>query len=393
MLDIKAKDTIKYILANFSQMNHLGYFKKWDIKKKKKEDFINEILNNIENDEVKKEDFVQWFNKFTIDGNNYYYVFDCEKFDKKSIEKYVETIECIDLININYNDIKSKTCILKESNEDKNRVVLKYVSPAYIQIREKENGGIKVDIEKTLYFNSVVIDYSLNQLIIVIPHTKGLISVAGKSIVRGNFKEIVTNYIDELSINCNAIKANSCINWIYNALDSFAEEGSYHNNPDITDYVEKNDEKIKNFCSELMRLSGIESNGIVNNFNEDLKILYESMLIEGLGKKDGLEEYQVYMINGDKVNSIFNVESRTESLNKGREFAIAKTVRQISDIKILGIKKVLNNDGNVDRFLIEVDVTDNKLGFYMIKTDTSKFMKESGIYNVIKKVGSYKEFT
>ena len=372
MLDIKVKNTIKYILTNFSQMNHLDYFKKWDIKKRKKEDVINEILNNIENNEEKKDEFIQWFNKFTIDGNNYYYDFDCEKFDKD------ETIE-------------GKRCILKESYEDENRTVLKYVSPAYIVTREKEGDVIKTDTEKTLYFNSVVIDYNLNQLIIVIPHTKGLISVGGRNIVRGNFKEIVTDYINDLSNHCNNIKVNSCIDWIYNALDSFAEDGSSHNNPMITEYLENNDKEIEDFCIKMMGLASIESKGIVNNFKEDLKILYESMLIEGLGKKEGTEEYQVYMINGDKVNSIFNVESRTESLNNGREFAIAKTVRQISDIRILGVKKSLNDD--VDKFLIEVDIIDNRIGFYMIKTDTSKFMKESGIYNVIKKVGSYKELT
>ncbi|MGL5330168.1 MAG: hypothetical protein ACRDD7_12935 [Peptostreptococcaceae bacterium] len=381
------ENNIRQILQ-LVQMNHLKDFKEWGINRGKKSEAINGLISVIDNDKDKFEYFKEWLSTFTIDGYNQYYVFNySNEILPDEIISIVENIEVESLLDMDIINIEKTSVIYRKYDSSSKRLIIRFVSPAIISTRdEDENGYIEYGLENTFYFATVFIDLDLRQVIVSIPHTTGIRSVDNVETKARDFSKIAKYYIDKIKlilIDCN-IDIENCDDWIYDATHELAEEGSDHNNPVINEKYESNKSEIEDFAKALMKSSDIDDRSIIDNFKEGVCILYENMLIEEFGVIEDENKYITYMQNADGTNSFVRVGSKTSNLKSGREYAIAKTSRSSEEVKGLGVMKSFN--GILSKFLIET--IDEEL--YVIKTDTSKFIEERVIYDVIRKVGNYK---
>jgi hypothetical protein len=366
-------------------MNHLNYFSDWNITRKSKLECVDSLLNVINDDENKLEELKQWLSTFTIDGRNNYYIFNYkEKEEDIDISNIVNNIEVEDILCIDIYNIETSKIIHKNLNDD--RLIIRFISPADQTVKsENEHGDIEYTTEKTFYFASVFLDLKLKQIIVSIPHTTGIKNVNNVEAKARDFSGIAKYYLEEVFKYIPNIRIVKCDEWINDALYEFAEEGTAHNNPKINEKYEENIDIIDKFVKELMKKSGIENVGMMENLKIDIGIQYETMLIEEFGIVESDDQYSAFIQDGDEVNSFFKVGSKTSSLKSGRASALAKTARNNSDLITLGVMKKFN--GIVFKFLIEIIDKET----YVIKTDTSKFIEERVIYNVIRKVGGYKE--
>ncbi len=386
MLNDKQIQNIRDILGRFAQRTHLMNFKAWGISASSKSEMIEKLINRLILEEDKIQEFNKWFNEFFRNRANNYYIFDIEIKDKKQLEEEIKNIKQDNLLDIGVDELNTSKCLQKEINEDK--TVLRFVINARIQKRE-ENGLGQIDYveDDIMYFYSVIIDYTLKQLIVSIPHTTGLELVFNRYINRGDFNSVVKHIQDDMKNYLTNIEYSSCKKWIYTGLYTLAEEGSAHNNPEITNKCLEKEEDIIQFSNKLLEEIGINDEGLADNLIIGIQDLLENILIDKLGVCEA-SEYQLFKQNGDRVNSFFSVGTKTSSLQRGREAAIAKTVRQFADITTLGITRKVEEDNQ--KYIVQVDSIDG-IYFYLIKSDTSKYIEEEVIYNVIQKVGSYKD--
>ena len=370
------------------QMKHLKCFDDWGINRRVKSEAINGLIKIIKSDSEKLEYFKHWLSTFTIDGHNNYYVFNYKGAIKfENIEEILKNLTVESLLDMDTSNIDTTSIIYSKYDHLNDRLIFRFISPALISIKTDDgNGFSEYSLEETFYFATVYLDFKLNQIIVSIPHTTGIRTVDGIESKSRDFSKIAQYYVSKLKLilpNCK-IDIESCDDWIYSALYELAEEGSYHNNPIINEKYEDNKSKISDFSKQLMYDSGISDKAIIENFTEGISILYENMLREEFGVIEDETQYSTFIQNGDGGNSFCTVGSKTNNLKSGRAHAIAKTSRDTADVKNLGVMKSFN--GTLSRFLIEILSND----MYVVKTDTSKFIEERVIYDVIRKVGEYK---
>lgn len=386
MLNEKNLKNIKNILQ-MVQMKHLKDFENWGINKRKKETAINSLINIIQNDGEKLDYFKEWISIFTIDGHNNYYVFNYNDSDLEleDLKNIVEDIVSENLLEIDTSDLEETKVIYKKNDVINKRLIIRFISPALISCKN-ENENIESGLEKTFYFATLFLDLSLKQIIVSIPHTVGIKSIDNIEAKARDFSEIAKYYVSKLEdlLTTYNIQIEKYNDWIYDATYELAEEGSAHNNPEINKKYEENIDKIDEFAKKIAIASGITDKAIIENFKEGVGILYENILIDEFGVVEDENQYSTFVQNGDGVNSYCRVGSKTATLKSGKGHAIAKTSRNNEDVKNLGVMKSFN--GTLSRFLIEV--LDKEL--YLIRTDTSKFIEERVIYDVIRKVGEYK---
>lgn len=374
----------KDILMNFAQMKHLEYFKKFGIIKKRKEDTINELIGYVCDHEDVYEEFKMWLSKLTMDGYNSYYIYNYRSLDRDSLNKVLSTLTITDVTSINKENITKTELIYLECGDDKNRACMRFVSPSKILNKINENGVQTNEIEKSLYFTTIYIDFTLEQIIVSLHPAREVISVNDIDISGRDYIKVVNGVLNGIVAPLIEFEIESCEGWIYDALVKFADEATSHNNPIVSQKCSSFSEKIDVLINDLLTDAGVTTQSNIQYMKEEVSILFENVMIEEHGVIDCEDEYEVFAQDGDQVNSYVKVGTRTSSLKGGRTAAIAKSSRNSSDINLLGVKKKFGE--RIHRFLITVEAKD----YYVIKPDTSIFVKEEVIYDVIKKVRSYK---
>lgn len=384
MIEKEIRNNILDILINFAQMKHLDYFKELGIKRKRKVDTIEALLEYVNLNEDMMDDFKDWLKTLTMDGYNNYYVFDFKGQIGKTKEEILSQ-RINDITLVNKENIEETKLIYLNYSEDEKKISARYVSPATVIKHYNDDGNPQISIEKALYFANLYVDIERNQIIVSIHPTKDISTIENTSVSYREYKKVVENYLNKAKVLFGIDEIIECKGWIYKALSKFAEEASHHNNPDITVRCTQTSKKIDNFVDELLNESGISTHASKQYMKDEINILFENILAEEYGVIETDGSYSVYSQNGEGVNSFVKVGSRTSALKVGRESAIAKSSRNNSDLALLGVMKKI--DGNMRRFVIEVEEGAED---YIIKTDTSIFMEEKVIYDVIRKVSSYK---
>ena len=385
MINKEIRNNILDILVNFAQMKHLDYFKELGIKKKRKRDTINALLDYLGSNEDIMDEFKEWLQTLTMDGYNSYYVFDFNGNLRKNKEEILNQ-SITDITLVNKENIKETKLIYLNYKEDKQKIIARYVSPAdVVKYYYDDDGNQQIKIEKSLYFANIYVDIERNQIIVAIHPTKDISNIEKMPVSYREYKQVAVNYLNKATELFGIDEIVDCKEWIYKALNSFAEEASHHNNPDITAKCTEASNKIDNFVELLLNESGIATSASKQYMKEEINILFENILAEEYGVIEIDDSYSLCSQNGEGVNSFVKVGSKTSALKVGRESAIAKSSRNNSDLALLCVMKQI--DGNMRRFVIEVEENAEN---YIVKTDTSIYIEEKVIYDVIRKVSSYK---
>ncbi|WCM70067.1 hypothetical protein LZD60_16220 [Clostridium perfringens] len=242
-------------------------------------------------------------------------------------------------------------------------------------------------IEKSLYFTTVYIDFTLEQIIVSLHPISEVISVNGIEIPGRDYAKVAKGVLNDILSSIINFQIENCDMWIYDSLVKFADEATSHNNPIVSQKCASFSEKIDIIINNLLSEAGVKTQSNIQYMKEEVSILFENVMIEEHGIIECDDEYEVFAQDGDQVNSYVKVGTKTSSLKGGRTAAIAKSTRNNSDINLLGVKKKFGE--RIYRFLISVE----SKNYYVIRTDTSIFVKEEVIYDVIRKVRSYKEIS
>lgn len=378
---------VKDILINFAQMKHLEHFKSLGIIKRRKEDTINELINYVRDNNSIYEEFKIWLSKLTMDGYNSYYIFNYKNLDRKSSEKILSTLIVKDITLINKENITKTELIYLDCGIDTNRVCMRFVSPSEKLNKINQNGIQMNQIEKSLYFTTVYIDFTLEQIIVSLHPISEVISVNGIEIPGRDYAKVAKGVLNDILSSIINFQIENCDMWIYDSLVKFADEATSHNNPIVSQKCASFSEKIDIIINNLLSEAGVKNQSNIQYMKEEVSILFENVMIEEHGIIECDDEYEVFAQDGDQVNSYVKVGTKTSSLKGGRTAAIAKSTRNNSDINLLGVKKKFGE--RIYRFLISVE----SKNYYVIRTDTSIFVKEEVIYDVIRKVRSYKEIS
>lgn len=296
----------------------------------------------------------------------------------------MSTLTVTDITLINKESIDKTELIYLEYTEGTNRVCMGFVSPSQVLNKITQNGVQINKVEKSLYFTTVYIDFKLEQIIVSLHPAKEVINVNGIDISGRDYVKVVNGLLNNIVASIINFEIESCDAWIYDALVKFADEATSHNNPIVSQKCLSFSKKIDTIIEELLAEAGVTTQSNIQYMQEEVSILFENVMIEEHGVVECEDEYEVFAQDGDQVNSYVKVGTRTSSLKGGRTAAIAKSTRNSSDINLLGVKKKFGE--RIYRFLISVESKD----YYVIKPDTSIFVKEEVIYDVIRKVCSYK---
>ena len=177
MINKEIRNNILDILVNFAQMKHLDYFKELGIKKKRKIDTINALLDYLGSNEDIMDEFKEWLQTLTMDGYNSYYVFDFNGNLRKNKEEILNQ-SITDITLVNKENIKETKLIYLNYKEDKQKIIARYVSPAdVVKYYYDDDGNQQIKIEKSLYFANIYVDIERNQIIVAIHPTKDISNI------------------------------------------------------------------------------------------------------------------------------------------------------------------------------------------------------------------------
>ena len=385
MFNEEIKNNMKEILINFAQMKHLDYFQDRGLRKRRKDETIDAVVNYAENNVKDIPEINEWLSKMTIDGYNSYYVFNYSEEWSKNLEEILNE-DIVNIISVNKDNINESSLIYLKYEECKNRIVARYVSPAQKVIYEEYDGVRQPQVINALYFATIFIYLETKQIVISIHPTKDITKIGPvtSSQAKNFYSEVARYYLNIAKGLIGINNIINCDNWIYSALKSFAEEASNHNNPDISLACVAAAKKIDDFVEEILAYSGVKTEANKQSMKEEVNILFENILREEFGIIDLEDSDSIFWQNGDKVDSSVKIQSKTSTLKAGRESAMAKSYRNNAPIELLGVSK--QTEGKNNKFLIQVESQD----CYIVKNETAIFIKEKVIYDVIKKLSTYK---
>ncbi|MBP2644295.1 MAG: hypothetical protein H6Q67_2182 [Firmicutes bacterium] len=382
------RDNIKYLLQTHTQIKHFKTLPDDFAKGIGKGQVIENVLNSVDEGKIDFEEFKSWLALHQINGNNSFYVYELRTHTVtegmlRNLQTYIGSIT-YDITGCSVDNLKETVLVNFFLNVEEKRGIFTFLSPATVMKKVRMDNTVQYIPEKQIYYANVIVDYGLGWLIVSINPTTNMISVDNNEKNKNGFEPIANYYLVKMRdiIGEFTIKTP---NWVPQALDLLAEEGTHHNNPEITAEYMKAIPCIEDTVVQLLSDFELDDPSALAYVSEEFKLAFESVLIDKYGvNEEATCSFRVFELKGDQHNSVVYVGAKVGSLNEGRVAKVAKATRANADLTQLGIE--YNRENDTYRFYISL--CDD---YYLIKSNSTKFTNEGVIRDVIIKLGEYKE--
>ncbi|MBP2646198.1 MAG: hypothetical protein H6Q75_1638 [Firmicutes bacterium] len=382
------RESITSLLQIHTQLKHFKTLSEELAKGFGKGKVIESVLNLVDEGKIELEEFKAWLSLHQLNGNNHFYVYELRTHSVtegmlRNLESQIKNI-ISDITEYSIENLQGTILVNFVLEEDRKRGVFTFLSPAAVMKKIKIGDMVQAIPEKQVYYANVIVDYGLNNIVISINPTANMISVDNVSKNKNGFEPIAEYYLTKMRdfIGEFSIKTPG---WITQALDLLAEEGTHHNNPEVTAEYMKAIPYIEEVVADLLSNFELDDPSAFAYVSEEVKLAFESILIDKYGVNEEAScSYRVFELKGDQVNSFVYVGAKNGSLNEGRAAKVAKATRANADLTQLGIECNRNNE--TYRFYIS-----SCADYYLIKSNTTKFTNEEVIRDVIVKLVEYRE--
>lgn len=378
------RDNIINILQTHAQKKH---FEKFGFQKRGKVDLIDDVINMFNADELSIDQLREWLALHQLDGNNQFFVFELNTHTITAglIENLAlkKSKLCKDITLYNASNLNEAMLVNIYHDASNKRGIFTYIAPAQVLKRiPVDRYNQQTSVEPHLYYASVIVDYGLNNIVISINPTSNLVSVDGVTHQRG-FENISYHFLLKVQQVVGSFTIRTPI-WISHALDLLAEEGTHHNNPEISNIYTRATPIIDEIVTKLLSTFGLEDPAEYAYVSEELSQAFENILIDKYGvQNEDDSSYKVFELKGDQVDSFVYVGSKSNTLNSGRVAKVAKATRNNSDLTLVGLERTI--DKEIYRFYLM-----SGPDYYLIKNNSNKFVREEVVRDVILKLESYR---
>jgi hypothetical protein len=349
------------------------------------------VIHFLLMEQIPYNEFMDWLAHVHLEGNNILYVYEPENkdvFDENPIDEFLDNVgNSIELLyNINVEELRDVKLVNAYKPPDKNQIIFTIAAPSQIEVKNQNTGLL--ELKKDIYLAYIIMDYDLEQFVLLMHPTVNLASIAGEAKKRewDDLTWILMRYFREKVISFSFAEPE----WLVNALFKITQEYFHHNNPII-------DSKLTEFKHKLLPTlvgmletteKGFQNTGTILRIKRSLMSTYESELVVAYGRHERSLPFDVFLQQSDKGVTEFKANSRGRALSYAEAADIIRLMWENGDIVSLGIVHKEQDNGVEKSYPYIISKTDR---YYSFKKYNTSGTEKEVVDHVLRKLNKYKQ--
>jgi hypothetical protein len=386
------KTRLLYFLDK-AQGHHLDKLRtKYDISRGRAHDVTRQnIIDNLMTEQIPFDEFMNWLCHVHLEGNNTLFVY--EPAETKLLEDNpLDDLmaECTAKVEQIYNLDRETLEEIKLVNVYKpdglNQLIFTLAAPSQLQF--KKPGTNQTELEADIYLAYFVMDYDLQNFVLMMHPTANLSSIMGE-VKKKEWDELT--WIILHSFKKQVIEFEPAEpDWLVAALYQITEEYFHHNNPIVDDKVNKLEETV---VPQILDLLG-DTDSIFQREDAKLRVqrALKSMFINELvaihTRLERNLSFDVFLQQSDKGVTQFKANSRGKALNYAEAGEVVRLMWENGDIVSLGIIHSKEDNGTKKEYPYIVSKTHV---YYSLKKRNTAVTEKEVVDDVLRKLDRYKQ--